>query len=97
MLDQEVTYDGVDRRQGTKQRSVGDRRLWLRREQIDRRYGKGRRVWNRRIGGASMESEARLEVRRDGGRRRATPGRRAAPEPERRGNSNRRNGDRRIA
>ena len=93
MLDVEVKHTGEERRQ-SKTRSQGDRRLWLRREQADRRYGKGRRVWNRRVSETPVEHDARSATQRSGTRRRATVVRREGPI---RREDSRRRSDRRIA
>ncbi len=85
----------VDRRDSTVRRSESDRRLWVRRELENRRYGKGRRVWNRRVSAAAIDQDSRTESRRAGVRRRIGDERRDAA--TRRHSVERRNSDRRVA
>ncbi len=95
MSEEEMTAPGVDRRDDTVRRNESARRLWVRRELENRRYGKGRRVWNRRVSAAAVEQETRTESRRGGVRRRIGDERRDTA--TRRHSPERRSSDRRVA
>lgn len=95
MSEEEMRAPEVDRRGGTLRRSESDRRLWVRRELVNRRYGKGRRVWNRRVSAATVEQESRAKRRRAGVQRRIGDERRDAL--TRRHSLERRSSDRRVA
>lgn len=90
MSKEEVTHPEVDQRCDAVRRNEGDRRLWVRREVAYRRYGKGRRVWNRRLSTVTVDREARVDTRRKGGTRRVADDRRN-------GSTRRQGGNRRTA